>query len=268
MDIPAARRNVDLAYGALSQSPPDVPRAKKRLIDIKNALAPDAPPPPVLMPPKRGAMVVTAGSCDPSLLRRAGVTEVAVDYQNPNNLADLRTARWDGFNRGLFYVSRGGNFTLEASEIVNAVFSYNLGHIIVDTESHKTDVGGSRAWTENLYQEIRRLLGPSPFAVRNITYGIHQSPAVFNHDALRRWDITAVWEAYDGFGATTGVSSTAQKMNGEGWNPANLALGDKNLIVDCASLRDPQLRALVGELWLWAPEQAGTDVLALGTVTP
>ena len=68
------------------------------------ALVPAAAPAPA---PERvqGAIVVVAGNIDPRLLRRAGVTHVAVALTD-ENLRDFASARWAGFVRGGFQVAR------------------------------------------------------------------------------------------------------------------------------------------------------------------
>jgi hypothetical protein len=262
-----ARRNIDLAYGrakALRDAFPDASPWRldatyvmKRLVDAKKALTDPAPPPPPPVRPvrKKGAIVINAGNASPELLRQAGITHVAVEY-NVANLDDFLTGRWDGFTKGVFVVSRGN----DGDSIANIPFGAYFA--IIDTESHKTDMGGSLAWTETLYAALRSKLGAA-YPLYNITFGVHSSPAVVNHDAWRKHNISPIFETYDGAGQTLGVARTVSKANSEGWTPAHVALGDKSLAAECA-----EAKALsgLGDVWAWAPEQAGVDILELAKV--
>lgn len=210
----------------------------------------------------KGAIVVTAGNMNVDLLRQAGVTHVAVEL-NAANMSDFGTPRWDGFTKGWFVVSRGN----DGDTLSTTLFAYTnvIRFAVVDTESHKTDTGGSLAWTDTLYAALRSKLGAA-FPLYNITFGIHSSPAVVNHVAFRRHNVTPIWEAYDGNGATLGVGRTALKAADEGWPNPHLAVGDKSLREDAAMLAassawNPVVRP--GGVWAWAPEQAGDSLLAL-----
>lgn len=229
---------------------------------IENALGAPAPQQP--QPAGKlvaGAMVVNAGNCSPDLLSRTGIKLVAAEITDAN-MRDLATARWDGFERGGFFVSRPASRSIanEASDCVAAAKLHGLRFLVIDTESHKTDMGGKLEWTESLFAELRRLLGDA-FALYNVTFGIHSSLAVVNHEAFRRHKVTTIWEAYDGAGATLGVNLTAQKAAAEGWSRPHIAMGDKSIQVDANSLASPGVP--LGGVWLWAPEQAGDSVLAL-----
>lgn len=273
MNAADARKNIDLAYGALGEAKnnlgvptPDYPApvadavdrityARKRLVAAKNALA-EAPTPEPVRKLLKGAIVVNAVNANVDLLRQAGVTHVAVEA-TPANMQDFATTRWDGFERGWFVVSRGndGDAIADALATTARVVSF----AVVDTESHKTDMGGSRAWTDTLYAALRSKLGPT-YPLYNITFGVHSSPAVVNHLAFQRYDVTPIWEAYDGDGRTLGAAVTANKALQEGWARPHVALGDKSLPADVAELKGTNV---LGGVWLWAPEQAGASVLAL-----
>jgi hypothetical protein len=205
----------------------------------------------------KGAIVVVAGNIDPVLLRRAGVTHVAVELTD-DNLRDFATPRWDGFVRGGFHVARDTteeSIRETARETATLVRSHGLEFLIEDTEAHKADLpdGVLRPerllWTEWLFSELRSRLGPS-FPLYNITSGIDSSPAVVNHDALRRHNVIPIWEAYDSNGVTLGVGRTAAKAAGEGWSAPQIAIGDKSLATD---LPKSETEALAG-VWLWAPD--------------
>jgi len=215
-----------------------------------------APPPPPPAKPLVGAMVVTAGNLDPQLLRDAGVTHVAVELGVDNNL-DLATSRWHGFVKGAFVVSRGNDGEAVLAQLEQGPAIY---FAVIDTESHKADMGGQLAWTETLYASLRSKLGPA-FPLYNVTFGIHSSPAVVNHDAMRRHNVTPIWEAYDGPGNTLGVQRTALKALSEGWVWPHIAIGDKSLAADAQELGT--LGGL-GGVWLWAPDngQAQEDLRA------
>ena len=204
-----------------------------------------------------GAIVVVAGNIDPSLLRQAGVTHVAVELTD-NNLRDFATSRWDGFVRGGFHVARDTSeesIRATARETAALVKSHGLAFLIEDTEAHKADLPDGAVkperlqWTEWLFSELRSRLGPS-FPLYNVTVGIHSSPAVVNHEALRRHNVIPIWEAYDENGVTLGVGRTAAKAADEGWSAPQIAIGDKSLATD---LPQTESRALAG-VWLWAPD--------------
>jgi hypothetical protein len=224
---------------------------------------PPAPAPvPVPSKPFLGAMVIVAGNIDPELLRAAGVSKVCVEL-NDANLADFATARWNGFERGHFVVSRGNDGDTIASLLAQAPPRW---FAVVDTESHKTDMGGQLAWTETLYAALRSKLGPS-FPLFNITFGVHGSPAVINHDAFRRHNITPIFEAYDGSGFSTGVERTALKAVHEGWDPPQICLGDKSLANDSGWVRRLWAEGRLGSCWLWQPDGGeAQDALRSGTV--
>jgi hypothetical protein len=205
----------------------------------------------------KGAIVVVAGNIDPQLLRQAGVTHVAVELTD-DNLRDFATPRWDGFARGGFHVARDTteeSIRATARETAALVRSHGLAFLIEDTEAHKADLPDGvlkperLLWTEWLFSELRSRLGPS-FPLYNITSGIHSSPAVVNHEALRRHNVIPIWEAYDESGVTLGVGRTAAKATDEGWSSPQIAIGDKSLATD---LPQSEARALAG-VWLWAPD--------------
>lgn len=272
-DLAAARKNIDLAYGRLkplrdslpeSVARDDLTFALKRLIDAKNALAPPAPPPPA--PRIRGAMVVTAGNIDPRLLKGAGVSHVAVELTGAN-LSELAAWNGYGFTKGGLFISRGPDAVNEAVH-VSTILRDNpwLSFVVIDTECHKVGMGGERVWTENLYRELRAR-APLPFPILNITFGVdaHVDDAV-NHTALRAHSIGAIWEAYDGSGATLGVKTIRDKAIAGGWVPPHIALGDKSLVADCIEL---VATPGVGDVWLWAPDNGpAQDALRSGVVIP
>jgi hypothetical protein len=213
-----------------------------------------AAPPPQRM---KGAIVVVAGNIDPSLLRQAGVTHIAVELTD-NNLRDFATPRWGGFVRGGFHVARDTteeSIRATARETAALVRSRGLEFLIEDTEAHKADLPDGvlkperLQWTEWLFSELRTRLGPS-FPLYNITTGIHSSPAVVNHEALRRHNVIPIWEAYDENGVTLGVGPTAAKAADEGWPDPQVAIGDKSLATD---LPQSEAQALAA-VWLWAPD--------------
>ena len=222
-----------------------------------------APRPTPAASPQRtkGAIVVVAGNMDTSLLHRAGVTHVAVELTT-ENLRDLATPRWDGFVLGGFHVARDTteeSIRTTAGTTASIVSSHRLAFLIEDTEGHKADLpdGASRPgrllWTEWLFSELRSQLGAS-FPLYNVTFGVNSSPAVVNHDALRRHHVTPIWEAYDENGVTLGVRRTAAKAVAEGWPSPQIAIGDKSLSSD---LRESGTQAL-GGVWLWAPDNGST----------
>jgi hypothetical protein len=237
------------------------------------ALVPAAAPAPT---PERvqGAIVVTAGNIDPRLLRRAGVTQVAVALSD-ENLRDFASARWAGFVRGGFHVARDTSeesIRASARETAALVRAHGMQFLIEDTEAHKADLPDGIVkperlrWTEWLYSELRTQLGPS-FPLYNVTVGIDSSPQVVNHQALRRYDVVPIWEAYDQRGATLGVGRTASKATGEGWPAPQVALGDKSLATD---LRQSEKQTLAG-VWLWAPDNGSLTAQppnASGTAPP
>lgn len=231
---------------------------------IEDALGEPGPQTQPVTTPVAGAMVVNAGNCSSELLRQAGIKLVAPEITDAN-MTDLATARWDAFERGGFFVSRPASqpIATEASACVAAAQRHSLRFLVIDTESHKADIGGDPKWTEDLFAELRRQLGAA-FVLYNVTFGIHSSPAVVNHEAFRRHKVIPIWEAYDGAGATLGVDPTAEKAAAEGWTSPHIAIGDKSIPVDADSLRSPVLP--LGGTWLWAPEQAGDSVLALTAV--
>jgi hypothetical protein len=209
----------------------------------------------------RGAIVVVAGNMDTRLLRQAGVTHVAVEL-TAENLEDLATSRWDGFVRGGFHVARDTDQeSIRATARMTAalILSHRLAFLIEDTEAHKTDLpDGAQnlerlAWTDWLFAELRSQLGRS-FPLYNVTFGLHSSPAVVNHQAFRRHDVTPIWEAYDEDGVTLGVGRTAAKAIDEGWTSPQIAIGDKSVLSD---LPESDAQAL-GGVWLWAPDNGGT----------
>jgi hypothetical protein len=224
--------------------------------------------------PMKGAIVVVAGNIDPQLLRQAGVTQVAVALSD-ENLRDFATSRWDGFVRGGFDVARDTTQeSIRASARATAalVRAQGLAFLIEDTEAHKADLPDGvikperLKWTEWLYSELRAQLGPS-FPLYNITTGLDSSPQVVNHEALRRYDVVPIWEAYDGSGATRGVGRTATKAASEGWPSPQVAVGDKSLATD---LRQSEKQPLSG-VWLWAPDNGSLTAQppnASGTAPP
>jgi hypothetical protein len=236
-------------------------------------LVPAAAPAPVPEPVK-GAIVVVAGNIDPRLLRRAGVTRVAVALTD-ENLRDFATARWAGFVRGGFHVARDTSeesIRASARATASLVSAHGLQFLIEDTEAHKADLPDGVVkperlrWTEWLFSELRSQLGPS-FRLYNITVGIDSSPQVVNHQALRRHDVVPIWEAYDGSGVTLGVGRTAAKAAAEGWPAPQIAIGDKSLATD---LRQSEKQALTG-MWLWAPDNGSLTAQrpnASGTARP
>jgi len=270
-DLAAARRNIDLAYGALTEARnaldptqaadllpgTKITYARKRLVDAKNALI--EPPVPTRPIRKKGAIVINAGNCSPDLLRQAGITHVAVEDTDAN-VRDVLTGRYNDFVVGWFVVSRGNDGDTIAGNLSGDPVRFSFA--IIDTESHKTDMGGQLAWTETLYAALRLGFGAT-FPLYNITFGIHQNPTVVNHDAFRKHNVTPIWETYDGAGQTLGVARTVSKANAEGWTPAHVCLGDKSLAVECA-----EAKALsgLGDVWCWAPEQAGAAILELAKV--
>ncbi len=226
-------------------------------------VAPTAGPLPT---PQRmkGAIVVVAGNMDPSLLRQAGVTHVAVELTD-DNLRDFATSRWDGFVRGGFHVARDTtqeSIRATARNTAALVSSHGLEFLIEDTEAHKADLPDGvlkperLQWTEWLFAELRARLGAS-FPLYNITVGAHSSPAVVNHDALRRHNVIPIWEAYDEKGVTLGVARTAVKAADEGWSAPHVAIGDKSLALD---LPQTESEALAG-VWLWAPDNGSLGAL-------
>lgn len=279
-DIAGARKQIDLAYGLLGD-------ARKRLVDAAKALEasptpeptpppvpPPAPPPPAPLPKPvffagRGAILVNAAHADPDLLQRAGVNLVAVEL-TPANVADAGShSRWPRgtFNVGGFYVSRGGTddqCRAEARAAAQQCRDHGFGFLMVDTESHKTDSGGARSWTDATFDELRKQLGDS-FSLVNITFGRHQDKNVVNHDALLRHRVAPVWEAYDSAGETMAgeVAHVAEKVNGQGWKPAWICVGDKGIPVGVPELRQVIAGGLAKDWWVWAPEQSGATVVEL-----
>ena len=219
---------------------------------IVSTAAPAAKPQPM-----KGAIVVVTGNIDPKLLRRAGVTHVAVALTD-DNLRDFATSRWEGFVRGGFHVARDTtqeSIRATARDTASLVSAHGLQFLIEDTEAHKADLPDGvikperLQWTEWLFSELRSRLGPS-FPLYNVTVGIHSSPAVVNHAALRRHNVIPIWEAYDENGVTVGVARTAAKAADEGWSSPQIAIGDKSLATD---LPQTESQALAG-VWLWAPD--------------
>ena len=257
VDLPAARRDLDLALDALAQSPPRVDDARGLLVGVRAALEEPRLPEPPQAERVVGAMIVNAGSCAVDLFRQAGLTHVAVELTEAN-AADFATARWDGFAKGWFCISRGDDADALAAQLAARAASVTFA--IVDTESHKADAGGDREWTESLYARLREVVGPE-FPLYNVTFGIHSSPEVVNHDAFRRHRVTPVWEAYDFDGRTLGIRRRAEKAAAEGWAAPHVAIGDKSVAADVAELVGAA--GEVGGVWIWAPEQCGTDVLEL-----
>jgi hypothetical protein len=204
-----------------------------------------------------GAIVVVAGNMDTSMLRRAGVTHVAVELTS-ENLRDLATPRWNGFVLGGFHVARDTSeesIRTTARATASLVSLHRLAFLIEDTEAHKADLPDAvrkpetLLWTDWLFAELRSSLGAS-FPLYNVTFGLNSSPEVVNHDAFRRHNVIPIWEAYDSNGVTLGVRRTAAKAVNEGWSSPQIAIGDKSLSVD---LRESGMRAL-GGVWLWAPD--------------
>ena len=245
-----------------------VPVLALLVLVIASTALPAAKPQPV-----KGAIVVVSGNIDPKLLRQAGVTHVAVALTD-DNLRDFATSRWDAFVRGGFHVARDTSeesIRASARETAALVSAHGLQFLIEDTEAHKADLPDGvikperLQWTEWLFSELRSRLGPS-FPLYNVTFGIHSSPAVVNHAALRRHDVIPIWEAYDEHGATLGVARTAAKAADEGWSSPQIAIGDKSLATD---LPQTERQALAG-VWLWAPDNgslaAHTD--AASTTAP
>jgi len=187
------------------------------------------------------------------------VTHVAVEL-TPANYTELEAGWGSSFTLGWFIVSRGNDgdtVALKLAERLRPMIKF----AVVDTESHKADMGGQLAWTETLYAALRSRLGPT-FPLYNVTFGIHSSPAVVNHEAFRRHGVTPIWEAYDGPGNTLGVGRTAAKAINEGWPRPHVALGDKSLLRDVYELGTVPLA--LGGVWLWAPDngQAQEDLRA------
>jgi hypothetical protein len=160
--------------------------------------------------------------------------------------------------RGGFHVARDTtqeSIRTTAGITASLVSSHRLAFLIEDTEAHKADLPDGvlkperLQWTEWLFSELRSRLGPS-FPLYNVTLGIHSSPAVVNHDALRRHNVIAIWEAYDENGVTLGVERTAAKAAAEGWSSPHIAIGDKSLQSD---LPESGTQGL-GGVWLWAPD--------------
>jgi hypothetical protein len=210
----------------------------------------------------KGAIVVIAGNMNVDLLRQAGVTHVAVELTAENGV-DFATSRWDGFQRGWFIVSRGN----DGDTIAKSLAAAALGTFaIVDTESHKTDIGGSRAWTDTLYAAVRSKLGQN-WPLYNITFGVNSSPEVVNHIAFRRWNVAPIWEAYGSEGSTYGVDRTAEKAALEGWVRPHIALGDKSLVRDVVDLKAGAALAL-GGVWLYGADMGpAQEALAAGAAS-
>lgn len=211
-------------------------------------------------------MVVTAGNISPLVLRNAGVTHVAVELTGPN-LWEISQASWGGFEKGAFFVSQGPDAVNEAVH-VSTIIRDNpfLKFAVIDTERHKVGMGGDRSWTENLYRELRARL-PKPFPIINVTFGVDAAvDGPVNHQALRTYGIEALWEAYDGDGATIGLTMIRDRALAGGWNPANLALGDKSLRSDIPALSG---MSQVGDVWLWAPDNGpAQEALVTGLRIP
>jgi hypothetical protein len=233
-------------------------------------LVPAAAPTPSAQPMK-GAIVVVTGNIDPRVLRQAGVTHVAVALTD-DNLRDVASARWAGFVRGGFAVSRGTSeqsIREEARETASLVRTHALEFLIEDTEAHKADLPDGAVkperlrWTEWLYSELRAQLGAA-FPLYNITVGIDSSPEVVNHQALRRYRVIPIWEAYDRRGVTLGVGRTAAKAATEGWPSPQVALGDKSLAADLPATE----RQTLAGVWLWAPDNGSLAVHPLPGSTP
>jgi hypothetical protein len=228
--------------------------------------ASQAPPAPVQL--VKGAIVVVAGNMNVDLLRQAGVTHVCVEMTE-ENLRDFNhyiDERWQGFTRGGFHVSRGEPTAGEVESVVVRASTNDFKFLVIDTESHKTDIGGSLAWTDTLYAALRSKLGTA-FPLYNITFGIHSSPAVVNHIAFQRYNVTPIWEAYDENGNTYGVDRTAEKAELEGWTRPHLALGDKTLVRDALDLK-AGVAAGLGGVWLWAADNGpAQEALAAGVAS-
>jgi hypothetical protein len=206
--------------------------------------------PAVKPQPMKGAIVVVTGNIDPKLLRRAGVTHVAVALTD-DNLRDFATSRWEGFVRGGFHVARDTtqeSIRATARDTASLVSAHGLQFLIEDTEAHKADLPDGvikperLQWAEWLFSELRSRLSPS-FPLYNVTVGIHSSPAVVNHAALRRHNVIPIWEAYDEHGVAVGVARTAAKAADEGWSSPQIAIGDKSLATD---LPQTESQALAG----------------------
>lgn len=231
-------------------------RGWAQLISGSSDGAPTSSPAPITVKPVVGAIIVTAANMDVDLLRQAGVTHVAVEL-NAANAKDFGTARWVGFKKGWFVVSRGndGDTLANAIALVKADFP-DVTFALVDTESHKTDMGGSLAWTNALYAAFRSKFGPN-MPLFNITFGRDSSPTVVNHQAFHRYDVTPIWEAYATVdnvnGVTLGVDMTAEKAELEGWTRPHVALGDKSLVADAVELKAGAATGL-GGVWLWSPD--------------
>lgn len=265
MSAADARRAIDLAYGALSpvKDLAQVRAARKHLIAAKDALTNTAPAPAKLV---KGAICVIAGNMNVDLLREAGITHVAVELTNVNGV-DFGTSRWQGFTKGWYVVSRGN----DGDTLANAVRLANVANpdvtfTCLETESHKTDMGGSRAWTDTLYSAMRSKLGKD-HPLYNITFGLHASPEVVNYIALERYNVQNIEEAYDEAGRTHGVQRIATKARSEGRERPHIALGDKTLVTDVVDLKAGAAAGL-GGVWLWAPDNGpAQEALAAGIAT-
>lgn len=164
-------------------------------------------------------------------------------------------ARAKGFLVGGWGLSTGLDTEGEAHFAYGLINQWGLDFYIADTERHKTDLGGSMDWTTSLFGELRWLLGPS-FPLGNVTWGINSSPQVINHEAMRKYNVQYLPEAYDSGGHTVSVAMTVEKANGEGWKPAVPVLGDKDFQAGTITLGTLGQRGLVKGFWMWAAEQA------------
>lgn len=282
---------MDVAYGNLTpiKAQPEAKAARQALIRAKNAiiaayqeLEPDPVPAPVVKRTK-GALVVNATACVPAWFFQAGITHVAFDL-TAENMADAKhrtgSERWAGFTLGGMFISRGGDTQNEVNHAATICQDNQLAFLVLDVEAHKVGYptpgnpgGGKLEWTDNLFAGLRAKLGLG-FPLIGVTFGIHQDASVMNHDAFRRHNVKALFEAYEGAhagngwvdGATTGVKRTAEHVAAQGWKPAHLALGDKHLVRDVAEFADPAVAALVGDVFVWGPEQAADTILELQKV--
>lgn len=266
---------MDALIRGQSPSPPQLAtlfgRGFAQLLASTSAAPSPQPEPEPIIRRINGAFLDTAGDADPALLLSRGITHVAVEM-TAENFEDFKPGnrsagkRWHGFQAfGGLYMSRGAPSEEEMDEVADACHENLFSFLCCDTESHKTDMGGSLLWTSSLYHGLRHRLGPS-FPIRNVTFGRDQSPAVFNHAALRSFGIAADWETYDGNGFTQGVAQTVAKIWTEGWKPVNVVLGTKSLhseIPEAKRLRNSE--GTVGDIWLWAADHGPSqDALRSG----
>lgn len=233
---------------------------------LKEALAKPVPPP---FWGRAGAFFTNAGPADFNLLWQGGFRLLAPQIHwasghDPSTIENLRLirddgwaakARLNGFQVGGWGISTGVNALAEANYAASLVKDLGLDFYIADTERHKTDLGGKMEWAELLYAQLRQRLG-NEIPLGNVTWGIHSSPQVINHEAMRRYNVQYLPEAYDGSGNTVSMRMTVEKANEEGWKPAVPVLGDKHYPAGTLTLSEVGKLGLVRGFWLWAAEQA------------